>query len=85
MPFVGDDLARALSTGTDVGDSLAGSGRDLAASVASAATGVAAAIVLVGIVPVVVVWLALRARGSARPGRRAPPGPQAPTSSPCRP
>jgi hypothetical protein len=62
VPFVGDDLARALGTGTDAGDSLATSGRDLAASVASAATGVAAAIVLVGIVPVVVVWLALRAR-----------------------
>jgi hypothetical protein len=78
VPFVGDDLARALSTGTDAGDSLAGSGRDLAASVASAATGVAAAIVLVGIVPVVVVWFALRARWvraarSARAARDAGP------------
>ena len=78
VPFVGDDLARALSTGTDAGDSLAGSGRDLAASVASAATGVAATIVLVGIVPVVVVWLALRARWvraarSARAARAAGP------------
>jgi hypothetical protein len=78
VPFVGDDLARALGTGTAAGDSLATSGRDLAASVASAATGVAAAIVLVGIVPVVVVWLALRARwiraaGSARLARAAGP------------
>src|ERR687890_2774629 len=46
VPFVGDDLARALGTGTGAGDSLSASGRDLAASVASAATGVAAAIVL---------------------------------------
>ena len=78
VPFVGADLARALGTGTDAGDSLATSGRDLAASVASAATGVAAAIVLVGIVPVVVVWLALRARWvraarSARVARVAGP------------
>jgi hypothetical protein len=78
VPFVGDDLARALGTGTDAGDSLAASGRDLATSVATAATGVAAAIVLVGIVPVVVVWLALRARWvraarSARLARDAGP------------
>ena len=78
VPFVGDDLARALGTGTDAGDSLAASGRDLAASVASAATGVAAAIVLVGIVPVAVVWLALRVRwvraaGSARLARAGGP------------
>ena len=78
VPFVGDDLARALGTGTDAGDSLATSGRDLAASVGSAATGVAAAIVLVGIVPVVVVWFTLRARWvhaarSARLARSADP------------
>lgn len=78
VPFVGDDLARALGTGTDAGDSLATSGRDLAASVGSAATGVAAAIVLVGIVPVVIVWFTLRARwvhaaGSARLARSAGP------------
>jgi hypothetical protein len=78
VPFVGDDLARALGTGTDAGDSLATSGRDLAASVASAATGVSAAILLVGLVPVVVAWLALRARWvhaarSARLARAAGP------------
>ncbi len=78
VPFVGDDLARALGTGTDAGDSLATSGRDLATSVASAATGVSAAILLVGLVPVVVAWLALRARWvhaarSARLARAAGP------------
>jgi hypothetical protein len=60
VPFVGDDLARALGTGTAAGDSLASSGRDLSASVATGGLAVAAAIVLVGVVPVVLVWLALR-------------------------
>lgn len=78
LPFVGEDLARALGTGTDAGDSLAASGRDLAASVTSAATGVGGAIVLVGILPVVLLWFALRARwvraaSSARLARSAGP------------
>ena len=78
VPFVGDDLARALGTGTSAGDALATSGRDLGASVASAATGTAAAIVLVGAVPVIVVWLALRtwwvrAAESARRARATDP------------
>ena len=62
VPFVGDDLARALGTGTGAGDSLAASGRDLSASVAAAGFAVAAAVALVGVVPVVVVWFALRVR-----------------------
>jgi hypothetical protein len=78
VPFVGDDLARALGTGTGAGDSLAASGRDLTATVASAGLSVAAAIVVVGVVPVVVVWLALRVRWvraarSARVARAADP------------
>jgi hypothetical protein len=62
VPFVGDELARALGTGTGAGDSLAASGRDLSASVASAGFAVAAAVVVVGVVPVVVVWFVLRVR-----------------------
>ena len=62
VPFVGDDLARALGTGTAAGDSLAASGRDLSVAVASTASGIWTAIVLVGIVPVVAVWLTLRVR-----------------------
>jgi hypothetical protein len=62
VPFVGDDLARALGTGTNAGDSLAASGRDLSAAVGSVGFAVAAATVVVGVVPVVVLWLALRVR-----------------------
>jgi hypothetical protein len=78
VPFVGDDLARALGTGTNAGDSLASSGRDLSAAVSSAGLAVAAATVVVGVVPVVVLWLALRVRWvraarSARTARTASP------------
>jgi hypothetical protein len=62
VPFVGDDLARALGSGTDAGSSLAASGRELGTSVASAGLALAAAIAAVGVVPVVLVWLALRIR-----------------------
>jgi hypothetical protein len=71
VPFVGDDLARALGMGTAAGESLAASGRDLAATAGSVGFGIAAAIVVVGVVPVVVTWFVLRLRwvrsaGSAR-------------------
>src|SRR5919107_652566 len=75
---VGDDLARALGTGTGAGDSLSASGRELAALAASAGSAALVAIVLLGVVPVVTVWLALRARwvlapGSARTARDTDP------------
>ncbi|MDF3048993.1 MAG: hypothetical protein K0R87_631 [Pseudonocardia sp.] len=78
VPFVGDDLARALGNGTGAGESLSASGRELAATAASAATGVAAAVVVLGAVPVVAVWLTVRVRwmraaGSARTAREADP------------
>jgi hypothetical protein len=74
VPFVGDDLARALGTGTGASDALSSSGRELAATAASASDGAAMAIVLLGVVPVVAVWLTLRVRwvlaaGSARTAR----------------
>jgi len=62
VPIVGGDLARALGSVTDTGDSLASSGRDLGGIVASTGLAVAVAIVVVGAVPVVAVWLALRLR-----------------------
>ena len=76
VPFVGDDLARALGAGTAAGGSLAASGRDLAATAALAAWGVAAAVLAVGVVPVVGLWLAMRVRwvraaSSARRARAA--------------
>ena len=78
MPFVGDDLARALGTGTTAGDSLSSSGREIAATAATAGTAVLAAVVLLGVVPVVAVWLTLRVRwvrtaASARSARAADP------------
>jgi len=78
VPFVGDDLARALGTGTGAGDSLSASGRELAVVAASAGSAALVAIVLLGVVPVVAVWLALRVRwmlaaGSARTARDTDP------------
>ncbi len=78
VPFVGDDLARALGTGTTAGDSLSSSGREIAATAATAGTAVAAAVVLLGVIPVVAVWLTLRVRwvraaASARTARHADP------------
>jgi len=78
VPFVGDDLARALGSGGTAGDSLASSGREIAATTASVAMAVAAAVVLLGVVPVVAVWLTLRVRwmcaaASARTARSADP------------
>jgi hypothetical protein len=73
VPFVGDDLARALGTGTAAGDSVATAGREQVAAVATAASGIWWAIVLLGVVPVVLVWLVLRLRWlrAARSARAA--------------
>lgn len=62
VPFVGEDLARALGTGTAAGDALSTAGRDLVQTVTTAAVGAAWGIVLLGTVPVVLVWLLLRIR-----------------------
>jgi hypothetical protein len=73
VPFVGDDLARALGGGTAAGDSLADAGRQTVTTVGTAATGTAWGIVLLGVVPVVLVWLLLRVRWilAARSARTA--------------
>ena len=80
VPFVGDDLARALGTGSSAGDSLSSSGREIAATAATAGMAVAAAILLLGVLPVVAVWLTLRvhwvraaASARARADRRSRP------------
>jgi hypothetical protein len=78
VPFVGDDLARALGTGSTAGDSLSSSGRELGAAATTAGTAVEVAILLLGVLPVVVVWLTLRVRwvraaASARTARAADP------------
>jgi hypothetical protein len=73
VPFVGEDLARALGTGTGAGESLATAGREQVAAVATAATGTAVGIVVLGAVPVVLLWLTLRIRWmiAARSARAA--------------
>ncbi|MHA6785643.1 hypothetical protein ACVGOW_32295 [Pseudonocardia saturnea] len=73
VPFVGEDLARALGTGTGAGESLASAGREQVAAVSTAATGTAVGIVLLGAVPVVLLWLTLRVRWivAARSARTA--------------
>lgn len=73
IPFVGEDLSRALGGGSAAGDSLATAGRDQVEAVATAAVGAAWGIVLLGAVPVVLVWLVLRLRWvlAARSARAA--------------
>jgi hypothetical protein len=62
VPFVGQDLANALGAGTGAGESIATAGRDLARTVADVAFGVGVGIVVLGVVPVLLVWLPLRLR-----------------------
>lgn len=73
VPFIGEDLARALGAGTGAGESLASAGREQVAAVSTASTGTAAGIVLLGAVPVVLLWLTLRVRWmlAARSARTA--------------
>jgi hypothetical protein len=62
VPFVGADLARALGTGTGAGQSLAAAGHEQADAIATVAAGTAIVIVLLGILPMLVIWLPLRMR-----------------------
>ena len=62
VPFVGDALAQALGTGTGAGQSLATAGHEQAESIAEVAFGTAVAILLLGVLPMLVLWLPLRLR-----------------------
>jgi hypothetical protein len=62
IPFIGDDLARALTDGSGAGTSLAAAGEGQVEAIGMMAMGTAAAVVLVGALPVVLVWLLLRLR-----------------------
>lgn len=66
VPFVGEELSRALAPGSDAGVSLGTAGRDLAATVLTAAGWLAVAVVVLFAVPVVLVWLVLRLRWVVR-------------------
>jgi hypothetical protein len=62
VPFVGDDLARALGAGTGAGDSLVAAGREQMAAIATVAFGTTVATVLLGAMPVLLLWLPVRVR-----------------------
>ncbi|HZG92998.1 MAG TPA: hypothetical protein VEZ42_22545 [Pseudonocardia sp.] len=71
LPLVGEDLARALGAGTGAGDSIATAGRELAGTVATIAAGTALGIAVLGIVPVLLVWVPLRLRYARTAGSAA--------------
>jgi hypothetical protein len=60
VPFVGHDLAGALGNGTDAGQVMIDAGRSQMDAVQAAATGLAIAVVVLGLVPVL--WYAFRRR-----------------------
>ena len=78
VPFVGDDLARALGTGSAAGDSLSLVRARDRGDRRHRRDGRRGRVVLLGVVPVVAVWLTLRVRwvraaASARTARAADP------------
>ena len=62
VPFVGDDLARALSNGTQAGEGLVAAGDQEIAAIEALASGLSWTVALLAIVPVVVAWAWLRVR-----------------------
>lgn len=62
VPFVGEQLAGAFAPGTDAGRSLAAAGQQLIDTVANVATGAAILVGLIGVLPVLSIWLPLRVR-----------------------
>jgi hypothetical protein len=62
IPLIGDDLARALGAGSEAGASLVDSGQQQIDTIETLAAGNAAVVILVGAVPVVLLWLWIRIR-----------------------
>jgi hypothetical protein len=62
LPLIGDALATALSGGTAAGERLAVAGQQQVDAVATVALGNAVGIVVLGALPVVIVWATLRLR-----------------------
>ncbi len=71
LPLVGEDLAQALGAGTGAGESIATAGREMAGTVATIAAGTALGIAVLGIVPVLLVWVPLRLRYARAAGSAA--------------
>lgn len=62
MPFVGDDLARALGRGTGAGRAISDAGRSQVEAVVQLALGAAVAVVVLAVIPVLLFWLPARLR-----------------------
>ncbi|WP_281689280.1 hypothetical protein [Pseudonocardia thermophila] len=62
VPFVGGELSSALGAGAGAGDRIAEAGREQAETIAAVATGTAVLVIVIGILPVLFVWLPLRVR-----------------------
>lgn len=70
-PLVGDQLAAALDGGQAAGRALAGVGEQQVALISALATGTAALVLLLGVLPVLVLWLPLRLRYARAAGAAA--------------
>ncbi|TCK20054.1 hypothetical protein [Pseudonocardia endophytica] len=68
LPFVGDDLARALTPGVDAGAGLAQAGQDYGDSIGTLATAAGLLVPLALLLPVLLTWLPLRLRYARRAG-----------------
>jgi hypothetical protein len=71
VPFVGDDLARALAPGVDAGTGLARAGTDYGDAVGALATAAGVLVPLALLLPVLLTWLPLRLRYARRAGAAA--------------
>jgi hypothetical protein len=70
-PLVGDQLAAALDGGQAAGRALVGVGEQQVALISALATGTAALVLLLGVLPVLVLWLPLRLRYARAAGAAA--------------
>ncbi len=71
IPLIGGDLATALDIGTGAGTSLAAAGMQQAETISTVALSVWIAILVIGVVPVVLVWLTIRVRYARLAGSAA--------------
>ncbi|GAA4540753.1 hypothetical protein [Pseudonocardia xishanensis] len=62
VPLVGDQLSQAFAPGSDAGRSLVTAGQQLVDTVGGVAVGAGLLVALIGLLPVLTVWLPLRVR-----------------------
>lgn len=71
VPFVGDDLARALTPGVDAGAGLARAGQDYGDTIGTLAAVTGVVVPLALLLPVLLTWFLLRLRYARRAGAAA--------------